>query len=102
MLNVNFPITAGTQMETKAITVDARPVVEETCYGGIEWQGSIPINGMDFKYNRGMLWEHAAGGLSFYRSDFAAFMRWHVLPRGDAHGCAGCVWRYRESTAPAS
>jgi hypothetical protein len=74
VLNLKFPFAPGTQMEVKSITVDARPVVEETCYGGIDWQGVTLLNGIDFKYNQGELWEHAMGGLSFYRSDFAAYI----------------------------
>ena len=72
-LNINFPFNPGTTMEVKSITVDVRPVVEETCYGGLNWQGVIPINGVDFKYFQGKMWEQAMGGLSFFRSDFATF-----------------------------
>ena len=55
----------------------------------------VPINGVDFKYNRGILWEHAAGGLTFYRSDFATYvngMCYRVAMRmsvRDASGATG-------------
>jgi hypothetical protein len=49
-LNINFPFNPGTTLKVKSITVDARAVVEETCYGGIDWQGMLPINGVDFYY----------------------------------------------------
>jgi hypothetical protein len=74
-LNINFPFNPGTTMEVKSITVDVRPVVEETCYGGLNWQGVIPINGVDFKYFQGEMWEQVMGGLSFFRSDFATFSK---------------------------
>lgn len=72
-LTIRLPITPGSQMTEKFITIETRADSIDTCYAVSPLDGKTMLNGSELKFYGGKYWETGSDGGRFLLGNYMAF-----------------------------